>query len=756
MAAAGRDCSARDFGMTSTPSTGSPALAPPPWRQVARTRGMLAVLLVELVVAAMVAYGLYALRRQTLEGELRTLGSLSAAMAADADGTLDVADVVLRATRTELANGLLRPERAGDQAVLAARLAALPRYQALTVFGAGGQRLAGAQAAGVPPPLEVAQRAYFAAAQADASTGAAPSLFVDSPAAPAAPTTLAAPAAPATPAVPAVPTTPAADGPRTVDVAMDWRDAAGQFQGVVVLQAKADFLDGDFARIAPTPDTSLAVYRRDGELISDGPGDGSSRLLPAAALATLQADAQPERARLLDGGGGRQRLVAAHRLQRFPLLVVVSRDARAAMADWSDQAWLVGAFAASALAMTLFLCLRNAREQALQQRLQVQLQRVRKLQQLGTLAGGVAHDFNNILAAVIGYGEMARDGAAAGSAQARQLDQVLQAGQRGKALVERILSFSRSAPRPHALLRLQPVVDEVLQLLAGSLPTGVRLVPRLEAPEATVLGDATMVFEAAMNLCTNGIQAMHATGRGGRLGVALTVVDIGTPLALYAQVLAPGRYVRLAVSDSGPGIAPEVQARLFEPFFTTKEPQQGTGLGLAVVHGVVQELGGAIDVHSAPGRGTRFVLYFPCVDAPPADATAPAAGAMPLGEGQTVLVVDDEPALVALTEELLAELGYESFGLTSSRQALAEVQADPARFDLVLTDEQMPELPGTALAAALHALRPDLPVVVVSGYGGPQLAARAAGAGVAVVVGKPLVRAELAQAVARALGTWHG
>ncbi len=365
----------------------------------------------------------------------------------------------------------------------------------------------------------------------------------------------------------------------------------------------------------------------------------------------------------------------------------------------------------------------------------------------------MAHDFNNILAAVIGYGELARDAAAPGSAQARQLDQVMQAGQRGKALVERILSFSRSAPRPHKVFRLQPVVDEVLQLLHAALPPGVLLAPQLDAPQATISGDATMVFEAAMNLCTNGIQAMQATGRGGSLGVALSVVETTAPLPLYERSLAPGRYARLAVSDSGPGIAPQVQARLFEPFFTTKGPQQGTGLGLAVVHGVVQDMDGAIDVQSAPDQGTRFVLYFPCVDAVPDDGAAPGTDAAPPGRGQTVLVVDDEPALAALTEELLAELGYESFGLTSSRQALAECQADPGRFDLVVTDEQMPDLTGTALAAALQALRPGLPIVLVSGYGGPQLDARAAAAGVSVVVRKPLVRAELAQAVARALGT---
>ncbi len=206
----------------------------------------------------------------------------------------------------------------------------------------------------------------------------------------------------------------------------------------------------------------------------------------------------------------------------------------------------------------------------------------------------------------------------------------------------------------------------------------------------------------------------------------------------------------LSVANTGSGIAPDVMARLFEPFFTTKGPNQGTGLGLAVVHGVVADLGGAIDVQSAPGKGSCFTLYFPCAVGPP-DAATDADPALQLGQGQTVLVVDDEPALAELAEELLAGLGYEAFGVASSALALERFRQDPARFDLVLTDELMPGMTGTALAAEMHALRPDLPIVLASGYGGPQLEQRAAAAQVTVLVAKPLARPELARAVARAL-----
>ena len=191
-------------------------------------------------------------------------------------------------------------------------------------------------------------------------------------------------------------------------------------------------------------------------------------------------------------------------------------------------------------------------------------------------------------------------------------------------------------------------------------------------------------------------------------------------------------------------------ARLFEPFFTTKGPSKGTGLGLAVVHGVMADLGGAIDVQNLPGKGARFTLYFPSLDAVPEGDVA-ADATTPLGQGQTVLVVDDEPALVALAEELLAGLGYEPVGFGSSEQALAAFRANPQRFDLVLTDEVMPQMTGTVLVTALHATRPQLPIVMASGYGGPQLEDRAATAGILVLVKKPLVRAELARALAQAL-----
>ncbi len=259
-------------------------------------------------------------------------------------------------------------------------------------------------------------------------------------------------------------------------------------------------------------------------------------------------------------------------------------------------------------------------------------------------------------------------------------------------------------------------------------------------------GDATQVFEAVMNLCTNAMQAMPD---GGTLTVSTVRHRVNQVQAVSHGQLEPGDYLALSVADEGAGIAADVMDHLFEPFFTTRREHAGTGLGLAVVHGVVAEFGGAIDVQSTPGTpgaGARFTLYLPeSHDALAPEATTPAD--TPTGRGQTLMILDDEPALVELAEELLAELGYEPIGYTDPKAALEALRGEPERYDALLTDEVMPALTGTQLTEALRAFAPQLPVLLVSGYGGPQLASRAAAVGVTRVLAKPLQRGELAQAL---------
>jgi predicted ATPase/signal transduction histidine kinase/ActR/RegA family two-component response regulator len=399
------------------------------------------------------------------------------------------------------------------------------------------------------------------------------------------------------------------------------------------------------------------------------------------------------------------------------------------------------------LASQAAVSLENVRLYDERERLERQLQQAAKMEAMGRLASGIAHDFNNILGAILGYGELIQTSLSEGSVERRQADQVMHAGARGKALVDRILAFSRSGMGERVPLHVQSVVEETLGLLVASMPPEVRLERRLDAIDAAVVGDATQFHQVVMNLCTN---AVHAMQRGGVLTVVLERVDAGERRLLSHGTLRAGRYVSLSVNDSGSGIPPAVFERMFDPFFTTKRVGDGTGLGLALVHGIVADIGGVIDVTTQVGVGTAFTIWLPATDRTPR-LSPNAPDEVPRGHGETVMIVDDEPALVALAEETLAELGYEPVGFGSSLAALQAFRADPERFDLVLTDEAMPGLTGTELARELRQARPEISMILMSGHSSAQLSERAQAAGVVDVLRKPLVRRDIAEPVARAL-----
>jgi PAS domain S-box-containing protein len=389
--------------------------------------------------------------------------------------------------------------------------------------------------------------------------------------------------------------------------------------------------------------------------------------------------------------------------------------------------------------------------QADKEQLEGQLRQSQKMEVIGTMAGGIAHDFNNVLGAILGYGELAQQNSLEGSSLRRYLDNVMHAAERARLLVEGILGFSRSGLGERAPVNIGSVVSETLELLSASLPASIRLESHLSAGDAAVIGDATYLHQVTMNLCTNAVQAME---QGGVLSVNLERVEVSDSRALSRGSLTQGAYVRLIVSDSGNGIPPAVLERMFDPFFTTKRVGEGTGLGLSLVHGIVADLGGAIEVTTQAGRGTTFEIWLPIAG----EIAAPVAKEdpeLPRGRGETIMIVDDERALVGLAEEITAGLGYEPVGFTSSSAALQAFQAAPQRFDLVLTDESMPDLQGTDLAREIRHIRPAIPIIVMSGFGGAQLANRAAAIGVSAVLRKPLRNRELAESLNRILQSVH-
>jgi PAS domain S-box-containing protein len=379
-------------------------------------------------------------------------------------------------------------------------------------------------------------------------------------------------------------------------------------------------------------------------------------------------------------------------------------------------------------------------------RLESRLRQAEKMEALGRFAGGIAHDFNNILGGILGYAEMLEEDAPAGSPCKRYAQSVLAGANRARALVDQILAYSRTQRGKRVALQIGRVMAEALELVRGSLPAGVRLVADLPAPPFLVVGDPTQLHQVVMNVCINAVQAM---GSGGTLRVALSAADLVAEHPVAHGSLQPGAYVRLVVEDTGAGMDDATLARIFEPFFTTREVGKGTGLGLSLVYGIVTDSGGGITVDSEPGRGSTFTIYLPRI-ATAAEAAGEEQGPAERGKGERVLVVDDEAPLVALTSEVLLRFGYQPVGFGDSLAALAAFESEPGRFDAVITDEVMPRLTGTELASRLRSRRPDLPIVLVSGYLGPTLAERALQAGVAEILRKPVQARELAAALARA------
>jgi PAS domain S-box-containing protein len=383
--------------------------------------------------------------------------------------------------------------------------------------------------------------------------------------------------------------------------------------------------------------------------------------------------------------------------------------------------------------------------------LERQLRQARHMETVGSLAGGIAHDFNNILAAIIGYSELVLAELPPDSQARANQEKVLRAAQRAQKLIKQILTFSQhGATGGRQPVRLAAVLEEALALLKSSLPSSVELRLDLQAPEAVVMADPTQLHQVFMNLCVNAAQAMEPDG--GTLAVSLREENL-----LDHPTLPPGRYLCLEVCDTGQGISSQDMARIFEPYFTTKQPGHGTGLGLSVVHGIVQELGGAIKVTSTPGQGSCFRVYLPMEESSieKASDTSEVAireqdAALPPGGRERILLVDDEEDVADMCRQALERLGYRVRTFYHSPEALAAFQADPEAFDLVITDQTMPHLTGPALAQQITRLRPDIPVIMYTGYN-PGLSPPPPAAGIREILPKPLGLHSLAWAVRRVL-----
>jgi len=383
-----------------------------------------------------------------------------------------------------------------------------------------------------------------------------------------------------------------------------------------------------------------------------------------------------------------------------------------------------------------------------QKRMEVELRQAQKMEGIGTLAGGIAHDFNNILSAIIGYTELAQMKIDQDSELAKDLAQVRKASERAKGLVRQILTFSRKQKQEDTVLQINLIVKEALKLIRSSIPTTIEIVQNLST-RAAVRTDPTLIHQLIMNLCTNAYQAMLDTG--GKLTVAMHEIDIDNHKTDLGTTLPEGSYVRIDISDTGCGMNREVMARIFDPFFTTKEQGRGTGLGLAVVHDIVQGLNGAITVESEPGKGTTFHVYLPLVKEHNESKDSSDGKAISHHGNARIMVVDDEAAIRDLMGAILSSSGYQVNMYNNGEDAWQAFSRNPDDWSLIITDQTMPKMTGAELAVQAMKLRPDIPVVICTGYSESITVEKAHEIGIRTYLHKPLSLNELLAAVHEAL-----
>ena len=376
-----------------------------------------------------------------------------------------------------------------------------------------------------------------------------------------------------------------------------------------------------------------------------------------------------------------------------------------------------------------------------------QLRQAQKMEAIGTLAGGIAHDFNNILTPILGYSEMIKEQAEPQSSMAREAGEVIRAANRAKELVQQILTFSRQSEQTHKPLKPHLVVKEALRLLRSTIPSSIELLSAIDSNSGMIMANPTQIHQLVMNLCTNAFHAL--ANQEGQIKVKLESISLDEQKADQLR-LDRGDYLQITVEDTGCGMSKEVQAKIFDPYFTTKKQGEGTGLGLAVVMGNVQNLGGAIELRSVEGAGSTFMIYLPTIPVPTEDETDSPALPLP-GGSETVLVVDDEQAITKMISTFLRRLGYQVHDFTDCKEALDFYRQSPAIADLVITDMTMPHITGQELARKMWQLRPELPVILCTGFSRLISAEQARELGMSGFLMKPIRQNTLATAVRHAL-----
>ncbi|MCF8127369.1 MAG: GAF domain-containing protein [Deltaproteobacteria bacterium] len=376
--------------------------------------------------------------------------------------------------------------------------------------------------------------------------------------------------------------------------------------------------------------------------------------------------------------------------------------------------------------------------------LTMQLQQTQKMEAIGTLAGGIAHDFNNILGGMIGYTELALVNVSFGDEKLRgYLNKILVSCNRAKDLVQQILKFSRRDGNAMAGLAIKPILKESVKLLRSTLPSYIELRERINAEADGIVGDPTQIHQIIMNLCTN---AYHAVREGGGMTVSLENETFHEPKDFMSFKVPPGEYVKLSVEDTGHGIPIDIQARIFEPYFTTKKINEGTGLGLAVVLGIIKSHNGLMQMDSTPGKGSRFDVYLPLRDSVPLDR-AGIIQDFPKGNGEKVLVVDDEEFFLDILREHLEGVGYRVTANRNSSKILEIFREEPKGFDLVITDQAMPEMTGVQLVSEIRKLNRDVPVILCTGYSESVSEQTIKHYRINKFLMKPITRRDLAEAV---------